>query len=185
MASYVSDPIQVRHVKVWDIVVRVFHWSLVGTVALAFLTEDARKLHEFFGYSMVFLIGLRLVWGLIGSRHARFADFVPGPRRFFAYIRDMAKGREQRYLGHNPAGGAMIVALLAILGAVGWTGYLMGTDAYFGEEWLEETHEILANTLLLFVGLHIAGVVLASIRHSENLVIAMITGQKRADDDGA
>ncbi len=183
MASHTFEPIQQRQVRVWDVIVRLFHWSLVASVALAFLTEDARKLHEFFGYTMVGLIGLRLVWGLIGSHHARFASFVPGPRRLVSYLVDMARGRERRYLGHNPAGGAMVIALLAMLGAIGWTGYLMGTDAYFGDERLEDIHELLANILLVMIGLHVGGVILASLRHSENLVLAMITGQKRADDE--
>lgn len=172
-----------RTVRVWDIAVRVFHWSLVAVVGLAFLTEDARSFHEVVGYAAVALVGFRLIWGLIGPRHARFSGFVPSPRRFVAYMRDMKEGREKRYLGHNPAGGAMVVALLITLSLVGVTGYYAAAQGISGVRWVGELHEGFVNILVGLIGLHIAGVVLASFRHSENLVIAMITGQKEVDDD--
>ena len=169
--------------KVWDIGVRLFHWSLVAGVFGAYLFTSPRWLHLWLGYTVAGLIAFRLVWGLIGPRHARFADFVPGPRRLIAYLQDMAKGREKRHVGHNPAGGAMVVVLLLTLTAIAVTGYMMGLDAWFGEEWLEELHEGLVNFLVLLVALHVGGVLLASHRHRENLVLAMITGQKNADDE--
>jgi cytochrome b len=98
------------------------------------------------------------------------------------YLRDMARGREDRYLGHNPAGGAMIVCLLVTLAAVGVTGYMMGMDAYFGQEWVAHTHKTLVNILLMLVAFHIGGVILSSWRHRENLVMSMITGQKEIHD---
>ncbi|MDP5359403.1 MAG: cytochrome b/b6 domain-containing protein, partial [Paracoccaceae bacterium] len=105
-------------VRVWDLGVRLFHWSLVTMVTLTYLLDEPRKLHRSLGYVVIGLISLRLIWGLIGTRHARFADFVPGPRRLLTYLRDMLRGREDRYLGHNPAGAAMILTLLATLFAV-------------------------------------------------------------------
>lgn len=169
-------------VLVWDLGVRLFHWSLVTMVTLTYLFDEPRKLHRSLGYVVIGLISFRLIWGLIGTRHARFADFVPGPRRLLTYLRDMLRGREDRYLGHNPAGAAMILTLLATLFAVGATGYMMGMDAYFGQDWVEHTHKALVNGLLALIALHIGGVIFSSWRHRENLVVSMITGQKDTDD---
>ncbi len=182
MASLVGVSARGEKTRVWDIGVRLFHWSLVAAVAGAYLFESPRKLHEAFGYAVIGLVGFRVLWGLIGTPHARFSDFVPGPRRLFSYLRDMVRGQENRHLGHNPAGGAMVIALLLLLTAISSTGYLMGTDAYFGEEWLEDLHEALVDGLLVLIALHLAGVVLASLRHRENLVAAMITGWKDSHD---
>ena len=164
--------------RVWDIGVRLFHWSLVASVATTYFIAEQRVLHRWFGYGVIALIAFRLIWGVIGGKHARFSDFVPGPRKFFAYVMDTIKGQEPRYLGHNPAGGAMIVALLVTLASVGGTGYMMGMDAYFGVEWVEHTHKLLVNVLLVLIGLHLLGVILSSLRHRENLVLSMVTGQK-------
>lgn len=170
-------------VPVWDLFVRIFHWSLVASVAAAWFThEDGRDLHVPIGYVSLVLVALRLVWGFVGSRHARFSDFVRSPFTVLSYLRELFRGSEHRYLGHNPAGGAMILALLAMLVAVGGSGWLGTTDAYWGEEWVEELHEALAFGLLGLVALHLAGVVLASRRHRENLAAAMITGRKRAPE---
>lgn len=172
-------------IQVWDIAVRLFHWSMVSSVALAYLLAEQRALHRKLGYVVVALIGFRLIWGVIGSKHARFTDFVPGPRKFFGYVFDMIKGREARYLGHNPAGGAMIVALLVTLSCVAATGYMMGTDAYFGVEWVERAHKLLVNGLLVLIVAHVTGVIVSSRRHRENLVVAMITGKKDEEHNGA
>jgi cytochrome b len=166
-------------VRVWDPVVRLFHWTLAAAFLGAFLIERPRDLHEALGYVALGAVAVRLVWGLAGSRYARFADFVPSPRGLLDYLAAALRGREPRYLGHNPAGGAMVVALLAMVALTGGSGWLMGTDAFFGENWLEELHEVAANTTLGLVGLHLAGVVWESLRHRENLVAAMITGKKR------
>ncbi|MCG6901156.1 MAG: cytochrome b/b6 domain-containing protein [Rhodobacter sp.] len=169
-------------VQVWDLGVRLFHWSLVAMVALAFLFDEPRKLHRTLGYVVIGLIAFRLVWGVIGPRHARFVDFIPGPRRLLDYLRDMLRGREDRHLGHNPAGAAMILVLLTTLSAVGATGYMMGMDAYFGQVWVENTHKLLVDILLVMVAFHVGGVIFSSWRHRENLVVSMITGQKDLDD---
>jgi cytochrome b len=173
-----------RMVRVWDIGVRLSHWGLVAGVLAAYLSEDSRSLHRSFGYGVMVLIGFRLVWGLVGTHHARFASFVPGPVRLIGYLRDMARGREARHLGHNPAGAAMIVALLLVLGGISATGWMMGMDAWFGVAWVEDAHEALVNVLIGLVVLHIGGVAVASLRHRENLVKAMVTGLKAADDPG-
>jgi len=167
-------------VNVWDPVVRIFHWSLVASFAVAWLSGDElARLHIWAGYAAAALVAFRLVWGLAGGRYARFSQFVRAPAAVAGYVGDILRGRERRYLGHNPAGGVMIVALIAGLIGVSVTGWMATTDAYWGVKWVEETHEALANLLLLLVGLHVAGVAVASLRHHENLVRAMITGRKR------
>ena len=182
MTLYDSSQTSER-VQVWDLGVRLFHWSLVSMVALTYAFDEPRKLHRTMGYIVVALIAFRLVWGMIGGRHARFADFVPSPMRLLVYLRDMVGGREGRSLGHNPAGAAMILALLATLAAVGTTGYMMGMDAYFGQSWVEDTHKTLVNLLLVLVAGHVAGVIFSSWRHRENLIKAMITGEKAPGDE--
>jgi len=168
-------------VKIWDPFVRVFHWSLVASFAVAWLSaEELRGLHEWAGYAAGALIALRLVWGLIGTRYARFGQFIRSPVAVAAYLRDILTGREARYLGHNPAGGLMILALILTLAAVSATGWMQTTDAYWGVDWVEEVHEALANLMLALVGLHVLGVMVASLRHRENLIRAMFTGRKRS-----
>ncbi|MBR0673086.1 cytochrome b/b6 domain-containing protein [Neoroseomonas soli] len=168
-------------VPVWDPFVRFFHWSLVGLFALAFATGDEVEwLHLAAGYSVAALVALRLVWGFVGARHARFSGFVRPPREVLAYLRDAARLRAPRHLGHNPAGGAMVVALLGMLAGLTATGFMMTTDAFWGAQWVEDLHEGFANATLLLIGLHVAGVLFASFEHGENLVRAMITGRKRA-----
>jgi cytochrome b len=168
-------------VKVWDPLVRIFHWSLVASFAVAWATGDEwERLHIWAGYAAAALIAFRLLWGVAGPRYARFGQFVKSPGAALRYLRAMMSGHERRYLGHNPAGGLMIVALIAALAGVSLTGWMYTTDAFWGVEWVEETHEALANLLLILVGLHVAGVVVAGLRHHENLVRAMVTGRKRA-----
>ena len=168
-------------VAVWDVVVRAFHWSTVALFVAAYLIERPRDLHEAFGYALLAALVIRIVWGVVGSRHARFSDFVPGPAGLLHYLRDVASGRERRYLGHNPAGGAMVVALMLTLAGICVSGWMMGLDAFWGEDWVEELHEGLVSFALVLVALHVAGVVYESILHGENLVRAMITGKKRQD----
>ncbi len=167
--------------RVWDAFVRIFHWSLAASFAVAWISgDDWKSLHIWAGYAAGALIAMRLIWGLAGTHYARFAQFVRPPFVVASYLRDIATGREARYLGHNPAGGAMIVALLATLAGLCLSGWLLTTDAFWGSEAMEDIHETLANLALALVGLHVAGVVWASLRHHENLVRAMITGRKRA-----
>jgi cytochrome b len=167
--------------KVWDPLVRVFHWSLAVSFALAWLTaEELDTVHEWAGYVIAGLLVFRLLWGLVGPKYARFGQFVRSPGTAVGYLRAMIQGREPRYIGHNPAGALMIVILILALAGTALTGWMQTLDAYWGVEWVEEGHEALANLTLLLVALHIAGVVLASLRHKENLARAMIVGHKRA-----
>lgn len=169
-------------VKVWDPFVRVFHWSLVALVLVAFATgDDFERIHIAAGYAILGLIGLRVVWGFIGPRYARFGDFVRSPRDVSAYLHDVARSRAPRYLGHNPAGGAMILILVAMLLLTGGTGYMMTTDAFWGSKWVEDVHEVLANLTLALIGIHVVGVIVSSLLHGENLIMAMLTGRKRHD----
>ena len=113
-------------VRVWDPLVRLFHWGLVAAFATAWLTADeVQPVHEFAGYTVAGLVAFRLIWGLAGSRYARFAQFLKGPGATLAYLGSMLRGSERRYLGHNPAGAAMIVALLLTLSGTAFTGWLM------------------------------------------------------------
>lgn len=186
MADRIPTPQEAsRLIRVWDPVVRLFHWSLVASFAIAWFTsEDVAALHHWAGYAAAALITLRLVWGLIGSRYARFAQFLRGPRATMDYLRDIAAGREQRHLGHNPAGAAMIVTLMAVMALTAVTGWMETTNRWFGVDWVQELHSLAAHGLLLLVLVHLGGVALASLRHRENLVRAMIRGAKRAPGPG-
>ena len=170
-------------IRVWDPIVRLFHWGLVASFAVAWISADEwQDLHEVAGYVAGGLIAVRLIWGLVGTRYARFWQFVRSPATVVGYLGDMLKGREARYIGHNPAGGAMVLALIgcmAVLVATGWMGTL---DAFWGVEWVEEVHETFANLLLALVALHVLGVVWASLKHGESLVRAMITGRKKGPE---
>jgi cytochrome b len=168
-------------VRVWDPFVRIFHWSLVGLFVLAFATGDETEwLHLTAGYAIAGLILLRIIWGFVGPRHARFGDFVRTPREVTAYVHTAIRLRTPRYLGHNPAGGVMIIALLTMLIGISATGFMMTTDAFWGAQWVEDLHKGLVYATLGLIALHVAGVVFASIEHGENLVKAMVTGRKRA-----
>ncbi|MGV8938041.1 MAG: cytochrome b/b6 domain-containing protein [Allorhizobium sp.] len=167
-------------VKVWDPLVRLFHWSLVGLLAFSFFTGDEWKsAHIVSGYCVAGLIALRLIWGVVGTRHARFSSFVARPRTVVSFLKDTLQLRARRYLGHNPAGGAMVLLLLAAVCAIALTGYMQTTDAYWGVAWVENAHKTLVYLTLGLVVLHVGGVILASLEHRENLVRAMITGWKR------
>jgi cytochrome b len=182
------------NVRVWDPFVRIFHWSLVLSFTVAWLSgEEVETLHAWAGYAVIGLVLLRLVWGLIGTRYARFSDFVYPPAQVKAFVGDTLQLRARRYLGHNPAGGAMIILMLLCLVLVSVTGLAVyGIEAGAGplamlagspgalEEVFEETHEFLANLMVLLVFIHVAGVMVESLVHRDNLVKAMFTGRKHA-----
>lgn len=167
-------------VLVWDAPVRVFHWLMALCFAGAYLTSEQdglRLLHVTLGYSMVGLVVFRLLWGVVGTRHARFTDFVRGPGKALAYLRGLAQRKPAHYVGHNPAGALAIVAMLGLTLAIGATGWTLYQD--LGGDVLEETHELLANLMVALVALHVAAVVVSSRLHRENLAAAMVTGRKR------
>lgn len=167
-------------VKVWDPLVRLFHWSLAGLFLANFFTEEGELVHRGFGYAILALIAMRFVWGWIGTRHARFSDWVPGPRRVRVYLRERLAGRSERQLGHNPGAAVMILALLTGVLLVAFTGWLQTTDRFFGDGWLEDLHEVLAYGVLGLVVLHVLAAVGESVHYGENLIAAMIHGRKRA-----
>lgn len=195
-------------ILIWDIFVRIAHWTLASAFFIAYLTEDARQVHISAGYAVGVLIVSRVVWGFVGTRHARFADFVTGPVTASHYLWDLTHGRAKRYVGHSPAGGIMIIALFVSLTAAVSTGLIGyaeeggGPLASFygerlsakkttstdpeqegedrrGETIARQSHEVIANVSLGLVVFHIFGVILASYMHQENLTGAMITGRKR------
>lgn len=177
-----------RSIRVWDVPVRVFHWLMVLCFAGAWLTAESerwRLLHVTLGYTMAGLVAFRLAWGFAGTRHARFVDFVRGPRAVWRYLRSLVHGRPEHHAGHNPAGGWAIVALLVLAvltTASGWATYNA-----LGGEWLEEVHEAAATLMLVIVAVHVVGILVSSWLHRENLTRAMITGRKTgdaADDNG-
>ena len=174
-----------RVVRVWSPYVRLFHWMLVASVATAWLSSgEIMTVHQLAGYTAIALVASRFLAGFLGSGYTLFSQFVRGPRAVYGYLKDVAGNRERRFLGHNPAGGAMVIALLLCVAGTGLTGWMQTTDAYWGVAWVEDTHKVLGNGILVLIGLHVAGVLLASMRHGENLVRAMINGRKRAAEPG-
>jgi cytochrome b len=171
--------------RVWDPLLRVLHWSLVAAVALGWATTAwSTTFHETVGYAGLVIVALRVVWGFVGTRHARFASFVRGPRATLRYAARLMRGDAPRHLGHNPLGAWMVIALLACLPALAVTGWLYRTERFWGEVWLDELHQGIAWTLVVLAALHVAGVVVTGWRHRENLVRAMFSGRKRPAQDG-
>lgn len=167
-------------VRVWDWGVRLFHWGLVLSFATAWLTSHSSEdIHHMAGYAAAALIVLRVIWGIIGTHYARFSQFTRGPRTILEYLGAIATGSEARYIGHNPAGGAMVMTLMAAMIVTAFTGWMTTTEQFWGIEWVSRTHELSAKGVLLLVLVHLVGVTLASVRHRENLVRAMFTGRKR------
>lgn len=180
-------------IRVWDPVVRLFHWILVISFAVAYVTEeDFLSLHVWAGYVILGLLVTRIIWGFVGSQHARFSDFIYRPAAVVQYLKDTLILRAKRYIGHNPAGGAMVILLLisllltvftglVVYGAEDQAGPLAGWFAGAHSAWgdiAEEVHEFFANFTLLLVVFHVLGVIVESLVHKENLVSAMITGFK-------
>jgi cytochrome b len=164
---------------VWDRFVRFFHWTLVSAVVLNhFVLEQGEARHQWVGYLAAGLVVARIVWGFIGSRHARFADFFPTPARLRQHIRAMRSGQPEHHWGHNPLGALMMLVLMVLVLSLGATGWLQGTDTYFGEAWLQDLHELLANTLIAAAGLHAAAALVVGHIERTRLVKAMLTGVK-------
>jgi cytochrome b len=168
-----------QKIRIWDAPVRVFHWLLVFCFAGAYLSAESevwRLLHVTLGYTLGGLLVFRLVWGLVGTRYARFANFVRGPGAVLRYLHSIKAKQPEHHLGHNPAGAVAIVLLIVLGLVVSATGYATFND--LGPGWLAELHDLAANAMLLVVVGHLVGVVTASLQHRENLVRAMLTGFK-------
>jgi len=185
------EDLDLATVKVWDILLRVFHWGLVFFFLFAFITEDDwPTLHVQAGYAVSFLIGFRLLWGVVGTRYARFSTFVKSPAVMLIYLKGMLSLKVSHYLGHNPLAAAMVIALLACITLVSLTGMMIIASEGHGPlagtffsswsgDWLEDVHEFFANFTLLMVAVHVSGVLLSSLLERENLVKAMVTGRKK------
>lgn len=171
-------------VRVWDPLVRLFHWSLAACVFGAFLVEDGDTPHRVLGYIALGLVAFRLLWGFVGTRHARFRDWVRGPHAVRTYLRERLSGTSRRRLGHNPAAAVIMLVLLAGVVLVGVTGWMQTLDAFWGAQWLEELHAVLAWGLLGLIGLHVLAALVESFHYRENLIAAMIHGRKRPLDRG-
>jgi len=196
-------------IKVWDILIRVFHWSLAFFFIIAYVTgEELETMHAYAGYIIIGLLAVRIVWGVIGTRYARFSNFIYSPSQISSYLKSLFSSKPKHYLGHNPAGGAMVIVMLVFLILSSWSGLkayemegkgplasaemslvtLAQADGWDegeyehedgeGDEFWEEVHEVIVNFTLLLVFIHIGGVFVSSALHKENLARAMITGKK-------
>lgn len=168
-----------QKIRIWDAPVRVFHWLLVLCFAGAYLSAESeywRLVHVTLGYTLGGLLVFRLVWGFVGTRYARFGNFVRGPAAVLHYLRSLRTQTPEHHLGHNPAGAVAIVLLIALGLVITATGYITYND--LGPGWMAELHDLAANTMVLVVIGHLAGVLIASLQHQENLVRAMLTGYK-------
>ena len=175
-----------QKILVWDWPVRLGHWLMAGGFCLAWLTSESetwRLVHVVSGSVVIAVAAFRLIWGILGSRYARFGDFVRGPTAVINYLNSLLKLQPAHHTGHNPAGGWAIIALLGLAIVTSGTGWLMYED--IGGHLLEELHEGLAATMLAVVVVHLAGVFSGSLLHGENLVRAMLTGYKQGSPDAA
>ncbi len=170
-----------RDIKVWDPVVRIFHWTIVTACALnLFILEEGRYWHRITGYVVAGAIIVRVIWGLVGTKHARFSDFFPTPLRLKKQLRGIVERNEKRYLGHNPLASVMMLLLMTLLAATALTGWMTTLDAFWGEKWLEQLHGTIANGIMVLAFIHAGAAIVESWRHRENLVWSMVTGRKKA-----
>jgi cytochrome b len=177
---------ELKKILVWDLPTRFNHWLMAGCFAVAYASGDSeawRLVHVAAGLMLAALVAFRLFWGLAGSRHARFASFVHAPAAVIGYLRGLLRGEPGHWPGHNPAGGYMILFLLALATLVAASGLALYLE--WGGELFEEVHEAAAGLMVAAVGIHVLGVVSASLLHRENLVRAMFTGQRRGETEEA
>jgi cytochrome b len=166
---------------VWDLPTRVFHWLLAASFIGAFATGDSERwqaLHVLSGYTAGGLIGFRLLWGVFGTRYARFSGFSFAPAAVLGYLRSLATGQPRHYVGHNPAGSWAVLAMLAAIALTALTGWAAFSE--IGPKWLEDVHETIANATVALIAVHVIAVIASSWLHRENLVGAMVSGFKRA-----
>lgn len=179
-----SGRLGARNIMVWDPLVRLIHWCLALSILLnSTVIDEDSAVHEWIGYVAVGLVGVRLVWGLIGSRHARLSAFPPNPVAALRHLVALSKGDNTVHLSHNPLGALMVYNIWVTVLVLGATGYMMGTIQFFGVEWVEEAHEVAFNWLLVSIALHIGGVIFDSWRSGVPLFRAMLDGRKRVPKD--
>ncbi len=165
---------------VWDLFVRVFHWSLVACVVLnQLILEEGETAHQWVGYFASAWVAARVLWGFVGSTHARFADFFPTPRRLLRHVQALRSGQVPHYIGHNPLGAAMMLTLMSLVLSLGLTGWLQTTDWFWGDETLQDVHETLATALIWLAGLHAVSALVMGRIERVRLVRAMVTGIKQ------
>lgn len=170
-----------KYVLIWDLPTRVFHWSLVACFVGAIATQESeryRLFHVTFGYTMLGLVIFRLVWGLIGTKYSKFSSFCFTFKQVKQYLEGLLDNRSVHYLGHNPLGSIAIYLILTSVLVISFSGYCIYSD--IGPNWYAKAHEIAANILIALVVIHVFGVAISSYLHKENLVLAMITGCKKA-----
>lgn len=175
-----------KRILVWDVPTRTFHWLLALSFIGAYATSESeryRDIHVVLGYTLLGLIAFRLLWGFFGTRYARFRSFLFKPGEIAAYFFSLLKGKPAHYVGHNPLGSVAIWLLLGLGIASGVTGVMVFQDT--GGDVLEELHELLSTAMLAVVLIHIAGVIVSSVLHRENLPRSMISGYKTAEADQA
>jgi len=164
---------------VWDRFVRTFHWTLVLCVlSNYFVMDDGKVIHQWTGYLAFSLVVMRIIWGFIGTKHARFSDFLPTPFRVIQHVKALKSGTHDEHVGHNPLGALMMLSLIAIVLGLGLTGWMQTLDAYWGEEWLQDIHELLANCLITFAALHATAAIVMGRIERTRLIKAMFTGRK-------
>ncbi len=177
---------QKQSVLVWDFPVRVFHWLLVISFAGAWLTsesESQQMIHYAFGYSACALVLFRIVWGVVGTRYARFTQFIKGPTETIQHVKALLTGHKQSELGHNPAGALVMIALMLLILLIGLTGY-WGVKEFLGN-FMSEAHEVIASVTLWIVIIHIAAAIIMSFLQKENLIKSMVTGKKQGGPEQA
>jgi cytochrome b len=173
-------------ILVWDFPIRVFHWLLVISFTGAWLTSESEAqqlIHYAFGYSACAIILFRIVWGVVGTRYARFTQFIKGPAATWQHIKSLLVGKQPPGLGHNPAGALVMVSLMILILFIGLTGYGIVKDVL--GELMSGAHEAISNLALGFVFIHIAAAIIMSFLQKENLVRSMITGIKQGSPEHA
>jgi cytochrome b len=167
-------------IMVWDMPVRVFHWLLVICFAGAWLSSESERLamiHYAFGYTACLLVLIRLIWGVIGTRYARFNQFLKSPKAVLGHFMAMLRGHPHHDVGHNPAGGLVMFALMLLILLIGLTGYLSVKE--FLGDFASEAHEAVASLVLGLVIIHVIAAIGMSVFERQNLVRSMVTGKKK------
>ena len=177
---------QKQSVLVWDFPVRVFHWLLVVSFAGAWLTSESeaqQMIHYAFGYSACALVLFRIIWGIVGTRYARFSQFIKGPAETIHHIKALLKGNQHSGLGHNPAGALAMISLMVLILLIGLSGYLSVKE--FLGDLMGDAHDALASIAMAVVVIHIAAAIIMSFMQKENLMRSMVTGKKQGISEQA